>query len=108
VRYPTSKTKDVKSQPAAMQKELESKYHVLRDKTYILLTQATDYGAFSNDSHIGPEQDPISYNNIESIHNDIHGFAGEDGHMGTVDYAAFDPIFWLHHANVRYFCLSAH
>lgn len=50
--------------------------------------------------------------NIENLHNHVHeliagesivpkaiccGTLTDQGHMGT-DYAAFDPIFWLHHA----------
>lgn len=36
---------------------------------------------------------------LESVHNNIHvHFA--PGHMTPPDVAAFDPIFWLHHANV--------
>ena len=35
---------------------------------------------------------------LESIHNDIHDDVGGD--MGQIEYAAFDPIFWLHHSNV--------
>ena len=41
----------------------------------------------------------------EAIHNSIHlalGYGSNDtiGHMASPDVAAFDPIFWLHHANV--------
>ena len=41
----------------------------------------------------------------EAIHNGIHvtigaGRNGGRGHMGTTTAAAFDPIFWLHHANI--------
>ena len=37
--------------------------------------------------------------NIENVHNNIHiKFA--PGHMTPTSVAAFDPIFWLHHANV--------
>jgi tyrosinase len=37
--------------------------------------------------------------NLESIHNNIHiKFA--PGHLMPTSVAAFDPLFWLHHANV--------
>ncbi|KAI1611775.1 hypothetical protein EDD36DRAFT_496654 [Exophiala viscosa] len=44
-------------------------------------------------------------NSLEGFHNDIHtmcgnGGDGRTGHMGLTEYAAFDPIFWLHHANI--------
>ncbi|KAG8894416.1 hypothetical protein FRC00_009012, partial [Tulasnella sp. 408] len=40
-------------------------------------------------------------NSLESIHDSFHfGIGGPSGHMTQPAYAAFDPIFWLHHANV--------
>ncbi|EJD38205.1 Di-copper centre-containing protein [Auricularia subglabra TFB-10046 SS5] len=43
---------------------------------------------------------------LEAAHNSIHVIVGGVGHMGQNDYAGFDPIFWLHHANVdRIFAL---
>ncbi|KAG8922347.1 hypothetical protein FRC00_007549, partial [Tulasnella sp. 408] len=42
-----------------------------------------------------------STNSLESIHDSFHvGLGGPSGHMNQPAYAAFDPIFWLHHANV--------
>lgn len=35
---------------------------------------------------------------LENPHNFIHGWVGGD--MGSVPTAAYDPVFWLHHANV--------
>ncbi len=35
---------------------------------------------------------------IEGPHNSLHGWTGGD--MGLVSAAAYDPIFWVHHANV--------
>ena len=44
----------------------------------------------------------VTYNTFsdqcESIHNTIHRQIGRT--MGNVAWAAFDPIFWLHHANI--------
>lgn len=37
-------------------------------------------------------------NDIETPHDWFHGWVG--GNMGSVAYAAFDPIFWFHHCNV--------
>jgi tyrosinase len=41
-------------------------------------------------------------NSLEGFHNDIHnmcgsGAGGHLGHMGLNEFAAFDPIFFLHH-----------
>lgn len=35
---------------------------------------------------------------LENPHGGLHTWVGGD--MRLVDYAAFDPVFWLHHANV--------
>ncbi|KAH7410009.1 hypothetical protein DE146DRAFT_333642 [Phaeosphaeria sp. MPI-PUGE-AT-0046c] len=36
---------------------------------------------------------------LESIHDTLHNTLGDRGHMWKTLYAAFDPIFWLLHAN---------
>ncbi|KAK6527660.1 hypothetical protein TWF694_004640 [Orbilia ellipsospora] len=41
---------------------------------------------------------------IEGIHNTIHNYTGGVGQMGDVPVAAFDPIFWFHHANIDRWC----
>ncbi|KAK4674167.1 hypothetical protein QC763_118030 [Podospora pseudopauciseta] len=53
---------------------------------------------------------PAAYLNLEYIHNNIHnwtgGFDKYVGHMAEPAVAAYDPIFWMHHANVdRQFAL---
>jgi len=82
-----------------MQAVLKNNTLTLRDRTYNLLTQVHDWFSFSHDG-TKPGKPPGQYDSIESIHNEIHGLAGRNGHMGVVDYAVFDPIFWMHHANV--------
>ncbi|KAA8563987.1 hypothetical protein EYC84_011986 [Monilinia fructicola] len=38
---------------------------------------------------------------LENPHGAVHVAVGGDyGHMSQLSYAAFDPIFWLHHTNV--------
>jgi tyrosinase len=40
---------------------------------------------------------------VEQPHNGLHGWVG--GSMGLVPYAAFDPIFWVHHCFIeKLFC----
>ncbi|ESZ97460.1 hypothetical protein SBOR_2149 [Sclerotinia borealis F-4128] len=42
-----------------------------------------------------------SGSSIESPHGAVHVLVGGAyGHMSFLSYSAFDPIFWLHHANV--------
>ncbi|KAK0712469.1 common central domain of tyrosinase-domain-containing protein [Lasiosphaeria miniovina] len=47
---------------------------------------------------------PATWLNLEYIHNNIHnwtgGFDKYIGHMTEVPVAGFDPIFYMHHANV--------
>jgi len=35
---------------------------------------------------------------LEQLHNNVHVWVG--GHMGDIPFAAFDPIFWAHHAMI--------
>jgi tyrosinase len=35
---------------------------------------------------------------LEGLHDRVHMWVG--GHMGQIPYAAFDPIFWAHHAMI--------
>ena len=37
---------------------------------------------------------------LESIHDAIHSIVGSNGHMTYLDYSAFDPAFFLHHAMI--------
>lgn len=44
--------------------------------------------------------DPFD-SNIEVLHNAVHNAAGgKRSHLSTTEFAAFDPVFWLHHANL--------
>lgn len=89
-----------------MDANLNNNRLIIRDRTYNLLTQSTTFKNFSNDGFQGSEQDPRYYDSLEALHGQIHGLVGGGtgirmgGHMGIPDFAAFDPIFWLHHANV--------
>jgi tyrosinase len=35
-----------------------------------------------------------------SLHGDVHTGVGDTTNMGRIPFAAGDPIFWLHHANI--------
>jgi tyrosinase len=38
---------------------------------------------------------------LEQLHNNVHVWVGgENGHMGDIQLAAFDPIFWAHHTMI--------
>lgn len=59
---------------------------------YDILALRKDYTEISNDREQG--------DSLESVHNTIHNNVGSDGHMSFLGYAAFDPIFWVHHCNI--------
>ncbi|KAH9980148.1 hypothetical protein BGW80DRAFT_483046 [Lactifluus volemus] len=65
--------------------------------TWRLLTQVTDWNEFSNHT---PNDGGSAINSLEAIHDNIHTHTGWGGHMGNTYVAGFDPIFFLHHANV--------
>ena len=88
----------------------------LREKTFLLVASYEEYEFFSNDRlNSSSAKDPSAkdpsvkdlstkeapakmYNSLEAVHNDMHGIiGGEVGHMNGIPYAAFDPLFWLHH-----------
>lgn len=68
----------------------------INDRTYLLLSQQTSYPPFSNNAFVDSRGN--MYDSLESIHDTIHGLIG--GWMSRVAYSAFDPVFFLHHANV--------
>lgn len=72
--------------------------------TYQLLTSPSSYSQFSCNNPGGFFN---GANNIEDIHNGIHNWiGGAIGSMTSPGFAAFDPIFWLHHAQIdRIFAL---
>lgn len=69
------------------------------DKTYLLIARQANYGAFSTTAWPADQRNG-SYDSLENIHNQIHALVGGLGHMGFIPYSAFDPIFFMHHANV--------
>jgi tyrosinase len=66
------------------------------DDTMALLQMVHDWPQFSNHRDSAGSQT----NSLESIHDNIHVQVGGNGTMSSPDVAAFDPIFYLHHANV--------
>lgn len=70
----------------------------LRQSTYQLLSSQSNYTIFSTQAF---ERDGEDFNNIESIHGQIHvSIGGNGGHMTYTPWSAFDPVFFLHHTFV--------
>jgi tyrosinase len=85
------------SQPAQTEASLRQNKASILEQLYQILTQWQRYNEFSNHG-----SEPSFIGNIESVHDAIHGAFGF-AHMGYPSAAAFDPVFWLHHANVDRF-----
>ncbi|KAK8056801.1 hypothetical protein PG993_002028 [Apiospora rasikravindrae] len=69
-------------------------------RLYNLFANNGNYSTWSNEAWI-PDASNHSYDSIESLHDTIHlATGGDSGHMAIIAYSAFDPIFFLHHANV--------
>jgi tyrosinase len=80
---------------------MSSQFAGLQSSVNILMNDPNykDFAAFSN--HAWQVNEPGTYASLEDIHNSIHGeVGGNAGHMAELDYSAFDPVFWLHHAYV--------
>ncbi|PBP21264.1 putative Tyrosinase [Diplocarpon rosae] len=99
VRYPSSQDSLAVSQNNLIARQLDNSASSLRNRLYILLTMYHDYTTFSNEAWIS-SNNPEGYDSIESIHDQIHGLTGSGGHMTYINYSAFDPLFWLHHAMI--------
>ncbi|KAI1794978.1 hypothetical protein LXA43DRAFT_1058946 [Ganoderma leucocontextum] len=70
----------------------------LTSEVYFTLTLLNTWTKFSNSR--ADSEDILSVTSLERLHDYVHGWIGGAGHMGDVSMAAFDPIFYLHHANV--------
>lgn len=99
LRYPTSKSPSATSQNNLVAQQLDNSAKSFRDRLYNLFTNYRDYSTFSNEAWI-TDSSPGDFDSIESLHDQIHGLTGSGGHMSYVDYSAFDPIFFLHHAMI--------
>ncbi|CAD6439069.1 1e1b8ba9-904a-47e5-873c-05ef1d1af1bd [Sclerotinia trifoliorum] len=99
LRYPTSGTASATSQNALVAQQLDNSAASFRNRLYNLFTNYHDYSTFSNEAWITASS-PGDFDSIESLHDQIHGLTGSGGHMSYIDYSAFDPIFFLHHAMV--------
>lgn len=66
-----------------------------RDGLFKILKSYQSFNRFSN-SMSGYD---IKIGNLENVHNTIHN-SFRWGHMYFSTVASFDPVFWLHHANV--------
>ena len=69
----------------------------LRTDLWTLLSSQANYNAFSTEALL-PGANNYNPSSLEALHDNVHILTG--GQMGIVPQAAFDPVFWLHHAMV--------
>ncbi|KAL0564746.1 hypothetical protein V5O48_017294 [Marasmius crinis-equi] len=97
-RHPTSTTSANPTEDInGLRRTLQSAQSQIRATTYNMLTRVRTWPAFSN--HTVGDGGSTS-NSLEAIHDGIHVQVGGNGHMSDPSVAAFDPIFFMHHAQV--------
>ncbi|KAN0140456.1 Common central domain of tyrosinase domain containing protein [Lactarius tabidus] len=96
IRHPDSpNSANATTDVPALVSDLKSIQDDITSSTYNVLTRVKTWPAFSN--HTAGDGGSAS-NSLEAIHDEIHGYIG--GQMGDPSVAGFDPIFFMHHANV--------
>ncbi|KAI0322394.1 tyrosinase [Amylostereum chailletii] len=97
LRHPTSSGANATTNVASLKSDLSAAQEDITTSTYNLLTRVHTWPAFSNHT---PGDGGSTSNSLEAIHDGIHDDVGAGGQMGDTSVAGFDPIFFLHHANV--------
>lgn len=79
---------------------LDNSLASIQQRLYGLFANAGNYSTWSNEAWI-PDGSNTSLDSIESLHDTIHlACGGNFGHMAIIAYSSFDPVFFLHHANI--------
>ncbi|KAF8523887.1 common central domain of tyrosinase-domain-containing protein, partial [Hysterangium stoloniferum] len=106
-RYAESKEVDPETNIKQLQAKVKTEARGLRSKVSLLFTASTQadsvqtWDEFSCTSTQSLRAKNFqNFGSLEGVHNNVHGILGGNGHMTDPDYAAFDPIFFLHHCNV--------
>ncbi|KAL8679857.1 MAG: hypothetical protein Q9186_003877 [Xanthomendoza sp. 1 TL-2023] len=97
MRYPSGQTATATSQNSLVSRQIDQSQNTYAQR-FMNLLQA--YPRFANFSNSAWTPNALGYDSLESLHNQIHGLIGNGGHMAVIDYAGYDPVFWLHHAQV--------
>ncbi|PNS20693.1 Tyrosinase [Sphaceloma murrayae] len=99
-RYPSSwDVNNAWSQNDLVAPQIANNQRSFRTRLYNLLTGPSNFDQFSNSAWFADSTGGQT-DSLESVHDAIHSFVGTSGHMSYLDFSAFDPIFFLHHAMV--------
>ncbi|KAI7302472.1 Di-copper centre-containing protein [Hortaea werneckii] len=96
MRTPTNWTEHAVSQNNEIGARLDNSRVSFQDRLYNLFTFYDNFTQFGNEAWINPTVS--NADSLESLHDTIHGITGGNGHLTYLDYSAYDPVFWLHHA----------
>ncbi|KAI1335061.1 Di-copper centre-containing protein [Xylariaceae sp. FL0016] len=72
----------------------------LTERILYILQSYDQFGAASNNKFTRGTPKFENWGSIEDVHNAVHVYTGNGGHMNFPAASAFDPIFWLHHTNI--------
>ncbi|KAI5244883.1 Di-copper centre-containing protein [Aureobasidium subglaciale] len=97
-RYPSSWDASAGSQNNLLNPIFTNSQVNFRDRLYNLFTNYNNFHQFGDSAWITASS--TNADSLESLHDGIHSSVGNNGHMTYLDYAAFDPVFWLHHVMV--------
>ncbi|PVI06884.1 Di-copper centre-containing protein [Periconia macrospinosa] len=106
LRNPTQPDNDVNavSNKTEMHLWFDESRDSLARGVYRVMSQWQGWGNFSTAAYTDPRSQ-TQIGDIESKHGPGHTLFA-NGHMSPSQYTAFDPVFWLHHANVdRYIAI---
>lgn len=92
IRDPSTQQANAASRNDLVANQMDQIRANLQSRLYHIFTMETDYFDMSSDVSID--------DSLEAVHDTVHTTVGSGGHMSEVPYAAFDPIFWLHHAMI--------
>ncbi|KAL9079513.1 MAG: hypothetical protein Q9157_001625 [Trypethelium eluteriae] len=105
LRAPSSTNANATSDERASASAMANAQSNLQDRVYNLMTSSKNYTTVCTEMWYD-ENDDTGFDSIEAVHDVIHNNVGLSGHMTYLQYSAFDPVFWLHHAMVdRLFAL---
>ncbi|TVY37847.1 Polyphenol oxidase [Lachnellula occidentalis] len=80
------------SNEASMESQFVKEGQFLSDQVWSVFAKTRNYNNMSTASNKG--------NAFEAPHGTVHVLIGGNGHMTYLSFSAFDPAFFLHHANV--------
>lgn len=98
MRFPTDWSSAAHSRDNLIGPILDNNRVSFQDRLYNLFTNYNNFTEFGTEAWMSPSV--TNADSLESIHDAIHSITGNTGHMTYLDYSAYDPLFWLHHAMI--------